>query len=317
MKQYAGRFNAGVHITVVQTGVTAMSRAFMSTVNAHGDLKRPIAGVRQITANADVSLTSNEVSFTDNCKSPLPNRMLFCSPKRYFSILQDAGFNVIELTGNHNNDYGAAYNKTTIDLYEKNNIKFFGGGRNKKEAEAVLYINVKGIRFAFVGFNQWGPSSAWATDSRAGAAKLSAAAYNKAVSEAAANAEVVFVSVQWGNEDNPVPHKEQTQFFRRAADMGACIMVSSSAHRAMGVEFYKGKFISYGLGNLFFDQMQTINHRRGMIARHHFYGSRHIQTELIPYLIYNYSEPKIVYGRDAGQLFDYVFKYSLGGVFGK
>lgn len=317
MRKYAQGWNESRHVTIVQTGVTAMSRAFIRAVEAHGDLKRPVADIKPITAAADISATSNEVSFTDNCSYPLPDRMVFCSPKKYFAILREAGFNVIELTGNHNNDYGAEANRQTIDLYEKNGISFFGGGRNKAEAERTLYLNVKGMSFAFVGFNQWGPKQAWASENRAGAARLTVSGFDRAVREAVSKADTVFVSVQWGNEDNPIPHKEQIDFFHRAADLGACIMVSSSAHRAMGIEFYKGRFISYGLGNVLFDQMQTINHRRGMIARHHFYGSRHVQTELIPYLMYNSSEPKIAGGREAAELFEYVFKYSRGAVFYK
>lgn len=315
LKEYAEPWEANQHITVVQTGVTAMSRAFIRAINEHGDLERPVAGVRHITSAADISMTSNEVSFTDNCKYPLPDRMQFCSPRKYFNILQSAGFNIIELTGNHNNDYGADANRETIDLYEKEGIRFFGGGRNKAEAESVLYVKKNGLTFAFTGSNQWGPDNAWATDKRAGAARFSPDRFVAAVKEAVKRADIVFVTVQWGNEDNPVPHKEQTRYFRLASELGAHIMVSSSAHRAMGLEFHNGRFISYGLGNFMFDQMQTINHRRGLIARHHFYGKRHVQTELIPYLMYNHSEPRIVYGSDAEQLFDYVFKYSLGEVF--
>jgi poly-gamma-glutamate synthesis protein (capsule biosynthesis protein) len=257
------------------------------------------------------------VSFTDNCTYPLPDRMQFCSPAKYFDILKYAGFDIIELTGNHNNDYGAGANAKTIDLYEKEGMKFFGGGRNKAEAESVLYMRVKDIVFAFTGSNQWGPGKAWATENSAGAAKLSAELFDKSVKEAVSRADIVFVTVQWGNEDNPVPHKEQAAYFHQAADLGAHIMVSSSAHRAMGLEFYKNRFISYGLGNFLFDQMQTINHRRGLIARHHFYGKRHVQTEMIPYLIYNSSQPSIVEGKEAAGLFDYIYKYSIGGVFKK
>ncbi len=85
----------------------------------------------------------------------------------------------------------------------------------------------------------------------------------------------------------------------------------------MGLEFYRGKFISYGLGNFLFDQMQTIHHRQGLIARHHFYDGRHIQTELIPYIIHNYSEPVPVHDREAKELLDDVYRYSRGPVFKK
>ncbi|MCL1911910.1 MAG: CapA family protein [Leptospirales bacterium] len=315
LKKYAETWDSNSHITIVQTGVTAMSRAFMGVVDGHGDIKRPVEKVRQITAAADIATTSNEVSFTENCKYPLPNRMEFCSPMRYFDILKYANFKIIELTGNHNNDYGSEANTKTINLYEKEGMKFFGGGRNKAEAESVLYIKVKDTTFAFTGSNEWGPPNAWATEKKAGAAKFSSALFDKTVKEAVSRADIVFVTVQWGNENDPNPYKQQIEYFHKAADLGAHIMVSSSAHRAMGLEFYKNRFISYGLGNFLFDQMQTINHRRGLIARHHFYAKRHVQTELIPYLMYNSSEPVIVKGKEAGELFDYVYKYSIGSAF--
>ncbi|MCL2025444.1 MAG: CapA family protein [Leptospirales bacterium] len=315
LKKYAEEWNDESHITIVQTGVTAMSRAFMKVVDGHGDLRRPVEKVMQITSAADIAMTSNEVSFTENCKFPLPNKMEFCSPMKYFDILRHANFKVIELTGNHNNDYGSAANTKTIDLYEKEGMKFFGGGRNKAEAEAVLYMKVKDTTFAFTGSNEWGPEMAWATEKRAGAAKLSAALFERTVKEAVNRADIVFVTVQWGNENDPKPYKQQIEYFRKAADLGAHIMVSSSSHRAMGLEFYKNRFISYGLGNFLFDQMHTINHRRGLIARHHFYGKRHIQTELIPYLMHRSSEPTPVKGKEAAELFDYVFKHSIGSAF--
>jgi len=303
------------HSSVVQTGVTAMTRAFTRTVERHGDQRRPLAQVRDITADADLAITSNEVSFTSPCTWPLKNRMLFCSPEKYFSILTRAGFDVIELTGNHNNDYGTKPALQTIRMIKENRMHYFGGGRNKKDAFAVKKVTVGKTVFAFLGFNQWGPPMAWAGRNKPGAARLSRRAFIEGIKKAASVGDIVFLTVQWGNENNPVPHREQIEYFHLAAKLGANIMVSSSAHRAMGVEFFEGKFISYGLGNFLFDQMQTVNHRRGMIARHHFYKKRHIETELIPYLIYNHSEPRIVSGHQASDLFRYVFRYSRGPVF--
>ena len=317
MKKWAAPFERESHFTVVQTGVTAMTRAFIRAVDKHGDILRPVRGVRQVTSPADLAVTSNEVSFSDPCTYPLPDRMLFCSPRDYFPILKEAGFDLIELTGNHNNDYGTAANLASIERYRSEGMKYFGGGRNSEEAGEIRYMKIKGVTLAFAGFNQWGPPAAWAAKDSPGANRLTSAKFDRTVTEAVKNADIVFISVQWGNENDPVPHKEQMEFFHRAARMGAHIMLSSSAHRAMGMEFYDGRFISYGLGNFLFDQMQTLNHRRGLMARHHFIGKHHVQTELIPYLIYGYSEPHIVSGREARGVFDYIFRYSLGPVFGR
>ncbi|MBP7735555.1 MAG: CapA family protein [Spirochaetes bacterium] len=303
------------HLTIAQTGVTAMTRAFMPAVKKSGDLLSPVKYTKAITSRADLATTSNEVSFLDPCDWPLKDRMLFCSPTRYLKILEESGFDIIELTGNHNNDFGSRHNSASIEMLDRAGMKYFGGGKNKSDAEKVLYVTAKGITVAFVGFNQYGPEPAFATDSRAGAVRLSKELFTRLVKEAVAKASLVFVTVQWGNENEPVPQEIQKRYFHLAADLGATIIVSSSAHRPMGLEFYKGRFISYGLGNFLFDQMQSLNTRRGMIARHHIYGGRHVSTELIPYLIYDYSQPRLLHGKEARELFNEVFKYSIGPAF--
>jgi len=303
------------HITVIQTGVTAMTRAFIPAVERSGDLFYPVRYTMEITKGADISTTSNEVSFMDPCTYPLKNNLVFCSPSRYFQILEKSGFNVIELTGNHNNDFGDRHSLNTIRMMSKIGMRYYGGGIDKNDSEKILQMDVKGVRMSFIGFNEIGPEQAFAGNNRSGAARLTSEKYYETVKKAVSGPGIVFVCVQWGNENNPVPEKKQEKFFRDAADLGATIMVSSSGHRPMGMEFYRGKFISYGLGNFLFDQMQTINHRRGIIARHHFYCGRHIQTELIPYMIHDYCQPRPLHGREAVELMKEIFRYSLGPVF--
>ncbi len=311
----AVEWNPDAHISIAQTGVTAMTRAFIPSVEKSGDPLSPVKYTKAITSRTDLAMTSNEVSFLEPCTWPLKDRMLFCSPLRYFKILEESGFDVIELTGNHNNDYGSRHNTESIGMLNRAGMKYFGGGENRSDAEKVLYMTVKGFTVAFIGFNEVGPEPAFATDARAGAARLSKELFTRLIREAVSKASVVFVTVQWSNEDNPVPREIQKRYFHLAAELGATIIVSSSAHRPMGLEFYRGRFISYGLGNFLFDQMQSTNHRRGMIARHHIYAGRHISTELIPYLIHDYSQPRLLRGREARELIEEVFRYSIGPVF--
>jgi len=301
-------------LIVVQTGVTAMTRAFIAAVDRAGDALYPVRDTMGITSQADIATTSNEVSFLEPCTYPLKNRMSFCSPLRFFKILTASGFDVIELTGNHNNDYGRGPNVRSMEMMERAGMVYFGGGRNRAQAEAVRYVTARGRRIAFVGFNEIGPEGAWASETRAGAARLSAPALERALREARPRADIVFLSIQCGNENDAVPWQGQMRMLRRAAELGADIIVSSSAHRPMGIEFYNGKFISYGLGNFLFDQMQTINHRRGVIVRHHFHRGRHAQTELLPYLIHDYCRPKPVRGREARELMDEIYRLSPGNV---
>ena len=200
-------------------------------------------------------------------------------------------------------------------LLRENGMAYYGGGASRAEAESVLYLTAGGQRIAFIGFNEVGPPEAWATDTEAGAARLSKPLLEEKLREATAGAPIVFAMVQCTNENEPVPWPSQVRLFHSAIDLGATITGSSSAHRAMGLEFYRGRLIIYGLGNFLFDQMQTVHHRRGMIARHHFHDGRHVQTELIPYIIHDYCRPRLLQGGPARELMDEVFRYSRGPVF--
>ena len=53
-------------------------------------------------ADADLTHTSNEVSFIDGC-APV-NGMRFCSDTKYLEAFTRSGIDIVELTGNHNNE---------------------------------------------------------------------------------------------------------------------------------------------------------------------------------------------------------------------
>ena len=122
------KWNNELFLSVVNTGVTAMTRAFVPAVKRSKDLYSPVKFTANITSQADIAVTSNEVSFLDPCRYPLKNRLVFCSPLKFFKILKKSGFDVIELTGNHNNDFGSKYNRYTMKLIEDNGMSYFGGG---------------------------------------------------------------------------------------------------------------------------------------------------------------------------------------------
>ena len=41
---------------------------------------------------------------------------------------------IVELTGNHNNDYGAKYSASTIETYKELGWDYFGGGLDLEDA---------------------------------------------------------------------------------------------------------------------------------------------------------------------------------------
>ena len=74
-------------------------------------------------------------------------------------------------------------------------------------------------------------------------------------------------------------------------DAGAVIVSGSQSHVPMTMEFYLDGFIHYGLGNLFFDQMDYDINRKEFLDRHIFYDGKYISTELLTAKLEDYAQP--------------------------
>jgi len=105
--------------------------------------------------------------------------------------------------------------------------------------------------FPSLVFNEWGPPPPGPTDTTPGALRLSPELFDELVKSAVEQADAAVIAIQCGNENDPVPYKSQREYSIEPRTWVGPFMLSSSAHRAMGVEFYHGRLIMYGLGNSF------------------------------------------------------------------
>lgn len=118
-------------LKVNMSGVTAFTRLMMRKLNQVGDPLYFSKYIGPFLRDGDIVHTSNEVSFQQNCQY---HDAVFCADPRFIDTIKDSGINLIELTGNHNNDVGAQFNASTIKLYHELGISTFGGGVNSEEA---------------------------------------------------------------------------------------------------------------------------------------------------------------------------------------
>ena len=117
------------------TGVTALSRHIGERMEAKG-LTYPAQDIGDWLAAADLTHISNEVSFYEDCPKPGPERadMRFCSSPKYIELLEDVGTDIVELTGNHNLDWGYQPFLDTLEMYQQRGWKTYGGGANLEDA---------------------------------------------------------------------------------------------------------------------------------------------------------------------------------------
>jgi poly-gamma-glutamate synthesis protein (capsule biosynthesis protein) len=187
---------------------------------------------------------------------------------------------VVELTGNHVNDWGTAALSRTIDLYDASGIVYFGGGRNAEDARQGRIVTHNGNRIAFIGCNPVGPPGAWAGPDRPGAARCDDTFLAEAIPRLRQMADVVIMTIQYQEYYQYTVPAAQRDFFGRYARLGAHVVMGSQAHQPQGFGFVDGAFIHYGIGNLFFDQMSAIGTRQMFADVLYIYEGRHISTGL-------------------------------------
>lgn len=281
--------------TIVMTGVTAMGRFTADAIDKSGDPAFPARVVAPILAQADITHVSNEIPFVENCPPNLVHdSIVLCSKPEYIETFKLMGVDIVGLTGNHAGDFGYDNYVKTLELYEKNGIKHYAGGRNEAEARKPLIIEHNGNTIAFLGANSFGPQSYWATPNKPGSNGYDAAKMKQDITEARRVAELVFVEYQADEVYQYKPDATNVQIFTRTIEDGADVVTGVQNHHPAAVEFQDDgkKEILYGLGNFSFDQMYDEEVRQGLIPRHTVYKGKLLQTELLTTMLDYYAQPR-------------------------
>jgi poly-gamma-glutamate synthesis protein (capsule biosynthesis protein) len=273
------------------SGVTALVRATAYQMEINGVLY-PSSDVAPVFQAADFAHISNEVAFAPNCPPPNPvGGTSFCSRESYFALLPELGIDIIELTGNHLNDWGPENLNYTLDLYANAGLQTFGGGRDTAAAAQPLLLNHHGNKIALTGCNPYGPAYAWATASTPGARSCDDTFFSQ-IGQLRDEGYLVVATQQYAEYYHYAATPQQQADFRRLIDAGATAVSGSQGHHAQTFEFYNGGFIHYGLGNLFFDQMDMLGTRQTFIDTYVFYNGRLLTITLWTGLIENWAYPR-------------------------
>jgi hypothetical protein len=293
---------------VVLTGVTALTRSTGWHMEQFG-MTFPGKDIWPWLREADITHISNEVPFTSSCHpaNPFQTTLIFCSRPEYIELLNYIGTDVVELTGNHLMDWGEAALEYTLELLEEQGMYYYAAGRNQEEARAPLLMEHNGNKIAFIGCNPYGPAGVWATGNRVGVANCTDYGWVEAeIQKQVENGYIPIVTLQHHEIYSAKPSPLAERDFLPLSEAGAVIVSGSQAHHPHGMTFVGDRLVHYGLGNLFFDQMETpggppffnadelpiAGVRLQFIDRHVLYAGRHISTELLTAVLEDYSRPR-------------------------
>ncbi len=306
----AFNFDRSKMTNVMLTGVTALVRATAYTMEREGVL-HPSEEVGEFMRSMDVTHISNEVPFAEGCPYPDPVQqgLVFCSDVKYYDLLESVGMDVMELTGDHFNDWGSEAMMYTLEVYNEHEIPYYGGGENLEDGMKPYTFENHGNKIAFIGCNGKGLDTA--TETYPGAVGCDYDYLSEEIGVLKSEGYVVIFTSQHNEIYQFEPSYELMRDFRFVQEAGADIVSGSQAHVPHGVELFDDSIITYGLGNMFFDQFTTYEWGgEAVLAIHTIYNNEYVHTELVPIVFVDYAKPVFASDNEGRVLLENMFNAS-------
>jgi poly-gamma-glutamate synthesis protein (capsule biosynthesis protein) len=285
--------------SLILVGDIMLSRGVDITIRSKGYLY-PFKNIAEVTNSAEVTF--------GNLESPLSTRGVkgdqiysFRGNPEAVKGLLYAGFKVLNLANNHSYDYGRKAFEETLEILKKNKIQTIGAGRNLTEARKPAIFDLGDLKITFLGYDL-SPGAFPAGQDHPGVAKARHAWIIKDLEKVKESVDFVIVSFHWGIEYRDFPTGYQQSLAHMAVDCGADMVVGHHPHTFQGIELYKGKLISYSLGNFVFDQ-KDLKNNQSIILRVTFNQEGLLKAEIIPIEMVTFPRsPKIAEGEMAQEI---------------
>jgi len=302
---------ASEEVSLIAVGDISFSRGVERMVKKQKDLNYPFLKIRDYLKSADLVFGNLETPITEGPEIP-DFEMVFRSNPGTEQTLKQAGFSVLSLANNHTPNFGEQGLKDTFNYLAEVGIKFVGAGNNEQEANQPVYIETKGIKFAFLAYNDTYvvPASYEATNNHAGTAFMRIERMTEAVKETKQKTDFVIVSLHAGIEYTDKPNDSQVNFAHAAIDAGADLVIGHHPHVVQTMEKYKGKYIFYSLGNFVFDQPQSQETKEGLAIKVYFAKDGINKISLLPVVMENLVQPRMTNQSEAEKILQRL-KFSL------
>mgnify|MGYP001324536847 CR=1 FL=1 len=291
-------------VSLLAVGDIMLSRVVADKIATKGE-DYPFKKVADWLADVDIAFGNLETPLTPG-RRILTGEMVFRADSTLAATLARYNFSVLSLANNHTMNFGSAGMLDTVAALEQVGISPVGGGRDTEAASAPAFVERKGLRFAFLAYNDDDvvPDNYAAQAGKPGTNFMSVEKVRDAVREAKEEADFVIVSMHSGTEYEADHGQRQEEFARAAIDAGAEIVLGHHPHVVQDVEIYKGKYIFYSFGNFIFDQMWSQETRQGLGAKIYFSRSGVSRIALYPLRIDDYAQPNLVSNEEGRKILE-------------
>lgn len=256
--------------TVAATGDLLLHTRVLefAQANAGGsgyDFDPMFAEIAPLISAADLAICHLEVPLSaDN--SVIADFPLFSGPREIIGAVRRAGYDGCSTASNHSLDQGTTGVFDTVGVFEDEGVGQSGMARSAQEAATPPIYDAAGVAVGHLsytyGLNGMPLPEPWMAN---------LIDPERIVADAAAlrdrGAEVVLVSMHWGNEYQHEPSIEQLELAEvLTADDNIDGIIGAHVHVIQPIDTVNDKPVVYGMGNSLSNQMIPVVRQDGMIA---------------------------------------------------
>lgn len=224
--------------------------------------------VKTILESPDV-LTANQESMLGGIGIGVSSYPMFNSPHEVADALVNTGVDIVSLANNHTLDKGERGILSATDYLNSIGLPHVGSFLNEEDRQKLRILTKNGIKLAFLSYT-YGTNGIPVPDGKDFLVNLiSRDIMSEEIGRAKKEADVVIMSIHWGNEYQRIPTNEQKDLANFLANEGVDIIFGSHPHVLQPMEWIvredgRKTFVIYSLGNFISGQVRDYKDIGGM-----------------------------------------------------
>jgi poly-gamma-glutamate capsule biosynthesis protein CapA/YwtB (metallophosphatase superfamily) len=224
--------------------------------------------VKSILETPDV-LTANQESMLGGVNIGVSSYPMFNSPHEVADALVHSGVDIVSIANNHTLDKGERGILSATDYLNSIGLPHVGSFLNQEDRQKLRIIHKNGIKLAFLSYT-YGTNGIPIPDGKDFLVNLiNRDLMSDEIGRAKTEADVVIMSIHWGNEYQRIPTNEQKDLANFLANEGVDIIFGSHPHVLQPMEWIdtgdgRKTFVIYSLGNFISGQVRDYKDIGGM-----------------------------------------------------
>ena len=180
---------------------------------------------------------------------------MFNTPKENGFALVDIGFDIVNIANNHMLDKWEKGYMNHIEFWEKQNVLMIGGFKDQNDFERVRIYEKDGVSIAFLSYTYGTNGMFLPKESKMVIPFIDSETVERQVKAARPLADLLFVVMHWGDEDQFAANQAQRSLAQIMVDNGVDVIIGMHPHVFQETKWVnrpdgKQTLIAYSIGNL-------------------------------------------------------------------